>query len=67
MISLTKALGRSIGFDQAVDLFTLGMEEYFGIHLKRRILADGENESISLIQKDKYGDPDWIFNRISKS
>ncbi|NOR11642.1 MAG: hypothetical protein GQ545_00115, partial [Candidatus Aminicenantes bacterium] len=61
MISLTEALGRTIDFDQAVDVFVQGIEEYFGVRLKRRLLAKDENEVVQQIQKDKYGNPTWTF------
>jgi lipoate-protein ligase A len=61
MISLSEALGRSIDFDQAVGVFTQGIEEYFGVRLKSRNLTDYEKDSIRQIQKDKYGNPIWTF------
>jgi lipoate-protein ligase A len=61
MISLSKALGRTINFMRAVDVFVQGIEEYFGVRLKRRILGEEENETVRQIQKDKYGNPDWTF------
>jgi len=61
MLSLTEALGSSIDFNHAVNVFTQGICEYFGIHLKRRPLVENENETIRKIQKDKYGNPNWTF------
>ena len=61
MISLTEALDRPIDFNQAVGIFTQGIEEYFDIQLKRRILSDSDNESIRQIHKEKYGNPTWTF------
>ncbi len=61
MISLTEALGSTIDFDQVVDVFVQGIEEYFGIRLMRRTLGENENEVVCQIQKDKYGNPAWTF------
>jgi lipoate-protein ligase A len=61
MISLTEALGRSIDFGQAVEIFTQGIKEYFGIQLRRRILADSEIKEVRQIQNTKYAIPQWTF------
>lgn len=61
MISLTEALGRTMDFNQAVDLFVQGLGEYFGVRLMRRTLGEDENEAVRQIQKDKYGNPNWTF------
>lgn len=61
MISLTGALGHPIDFDEAVGIFTQGIEDYFGIRLKRRILSDSDKENIRQIQKERYGNPAWTF------
>jgi lipoate-protein ligase A len=67
MISLSEALGRSIDFDQAVEIFTQRIEEYFGIQLTRRTLGENENKTIHQIEKEKYGNPQWTFDNISRS
>ncbi len=61
MISLTEALGRTMDFNQAVDLFVQGLREYFSVQLMRRTLGEDENEAVRQIQKDKYGNPAWTF------
>ena len=61
MISLTEALGRTIHFDRAVDVFVQSIGEYFGVRLKRRTLGEDENEAVYQIQKEKYGNPTWTF------
>jgi lipoate-protein ligase A len=62
MISIAEALGHTIDFDQAVAVFTGGVEAYFGVQLKRRALGKTEKESVFKIQKDKYANPDWTFH-----
>lgn len=64
MISLSEALGRSIDFNQAVDVFTQGIEGYFGVQLKRRTFGENENEIVCRIQREKYGNPTWTFGSI---
>ncbi len=61
MISLTEALGITIDFDQAVDVFAHGIEEFFRIRLKTRVLNEVENEAVQQIQEEKYGNPVWTF------
>jgi lipoate-protein ligase A len=61
MISLSEALGSNVNFNQAVDVFVQGIEEYFGVQLDHRFLGEIENESVRQIQKDKYGNPAWTF------
>ena len=61
MISLSEALGRSIDFNQAVDVFTQGIEDYFGVQLKIRTFGENENEIVRRIQREKYGNPTWTF------
>ena len=64
MISLTEALGRPINFSQAVEIFTQGIEGYFGVWLNKINLGDNEKETIRQIQKDKYGNPTWTFGSV---
>jgi lipoate-protein ligase A len=61
MISLTEALGHTIDFDQAVEVFIRGIEEYFSVRLKSRALEESENEAVHQIQKNKYGNSAWTF------
>jgi lipoate-protein ligase A len=64
MISLTEALGSKIDFDQAVEVFSQGIKEYFGVRLMRRTLGDKEIEAVRQIQKEKYGNTKWTFPNL---
>lgn len=61
MISLSEAIGRTIVFNRAVKEFAHGIEEYFGVRMKKRVLGKGDMETVRLIQKNKYGNPAWTF------
>jgi lipoate-protein ligase A len=63
MISLSKALGNTADFDQVVDVIAKGIEEYFRIRLKIRILNEVENGAVRRIQKKKYGNSAWTFGQ----
>lgn len=63
MISLSQALGKEVSFEWAVDLFTTGIAEYFGISLKKKVFNEEERETIQEIQKKCYDNSEWTYLR----
>lgn len=63
MISLSRALGKTLDFDQAVRSLTEGISEYFGIEFKKKSFTDGEKKTIYKIQHSRYEDPGWSTNQ----
>lgn len=63
MISLNQALGRSVDFEWVVGHLASGFSEYFGAILKSRVLNKKERKAISVIQKEKYENPQWTYGK----
>lgn len=66
MTSLSKALGKAVSFDWAVEHFISGISEFFGVKLRPKIFDDTEKRAISGIEKERYLNKDWTFNRKSR-
>ena len=67
MISLARALGERVDFPWAVDRFTEGMAEFFGVSLKPMAFSDGEKASVIRLQNERHGNPDWILGMSPKA
>jgi lipoate-protein ligase A len=65
MTSLSRALGKAVSFDWAVDHFISGVSEFFGVKLRPKIFDDAEKRALSSIEKKRYANRDWTFNRKS--
>ena len=61
MISLSRALGRKVSFDWAVEHLTSGISEFFKVHLRPKVFDAEEKEVISRIQKERYANKDWAY------
>lgn len=66
MTSLSQALGKAVSFDWAVEHFISGISEFFGVKLRPKIFDDSEKKAISSIEKERYLNKDWTFNRMSR-
>ena len=65
--SLQTLLNREIHFNEAVKYLSQGISEYFRINLKPKSLTNSEKATIEDIRRQKYGNPDWTFNRTESS
>lgn len=63
MISLEEALGRVIEFDEVVAALISGFSEYFNAEIRPKVLTEKDREEIYHLEKEKYGNPDWVFQR----
>jgi lipoate-protein ligase A len=66
MTSLSQALGKTVSFDWAVEHFISGISEFFGVKLRPKIFDDAEKRVILSIEKERYLNKDWTFNRKSR-
>jgi lipoate-protein ligase A len=62
MTSLSRALGKEVSFDWAVEHFISGISEFFGVELRPKIFDDAEKRAISSIEKERYANRDWTYN-----
>lgn len=63
MISLEEALGRVIEFDEVVAALISGFSEYFNVEIRPKVLTEKDREEIYHLEREKYGNPDWVFQR----
>ncbi|MBS3818001.1 lipoate--protein ligase family protein [bacterium] len=63
VISISRALGKTVRFDWAVDHFIKGFEDYFGIQLEPKEFNEEEKERIRQIQRDRYENDDWTYGK----
>jgi len=57
--SLSRALGRAVSFEWAVEHLIAGISEYFGVRMKIKTFDEEEKEAISRIQRERYADKQW--------
>jgi len=65
MTTLSRALGKAVSFDWAVEHFISGFSEFFGVKLRSKIFDDAEKRAIASIEKERYLNKDWTLNRKS--
>jgi lipoate-protein ligase A len=63
MISLSRALGKKVSFDWAVELLTSGISEFFKIIFRPKVFDAEEKETILKIQEERYANKDWTYNK----
>lgn len=63
MISLSRILGKPVGFDEVVKHFCEGLAEFFGVDLVPSVFSKKEKAEVALIRKGKYGTADWTRYR----
>lgn len=63
MISLSRILGRTVGFEEAADYFCRGLSEFFGVDLVPAVFSGEETEAVTAIEKNKYGTDAWTRHR----
>ncbi|MCP2619868.1 lipoate--protein ligase family protein [Candidatus Aminicenantes bacterium AC-334-K16] len=63
MISLEEALGRVVEFDEVVAALISGFSEYFNAEIRPKVLTEKDREKIYHLEKEKYGNTEWIFQR----
>jgi lipoate-protein ligase A len=61
MTSLSEALGREVGFDEAAGVFAAGLAEFFGVEFEPLILDSSEAEAVRLLRVRKYESPAWTL------
>ena len=61
MISLSRALGKKVGFDWTVERLTSGISEFFKVNFKPKVFDTEEKEAISKIQEEQYANKDWTY------
>jgi lipoate-protein ligase A len=61
MVSLSRALGKQVSFDRAVECLTSGVSEFFNIRLTPKEFNAAERKLISEIERERYANPGWTF------
>lgn len=63
VISVSRALGKNVSFDWAVEHFIRGFEDYFGVQLETKEFDDEEKKRICRIQQERYENKDWTYGK----
>ena len=63
MTSLSEALGRPVGFDEAAGRFIEGLAAFGGVEFEARSLEDAERAAIEDLRRRKYGTEAWTIDR----
>jgi lipoyl(octanoyl) transferase len=66
MTSLEEALGRSVAFEWAAEMFVRGFTEFFGVGMEPLVLDDTERGTIAALERERYGDEKWTLERKRK-
>lgn len=62
-IALDEALGRPVGWDEAVEGFTLGFRDGLGIELSHGQLTPAEEAEAAELLRTKYGSDEWNLKK----
>jgi len=63
VISLAEALGRTVGFEEAVDRLVEGLAQAFKVRFVPRVLAEQDERAIRAIERERYANPAWTLAR----
>lgn len=64
VMGLSQALGREVGFDEALEFLKKGFaEEFAGVKFEKGELKESEKALLEKLQEEKYGAEDWNRKR----
>jgi len=61
--SVSDVLGRSVGFDEMIEVLRLGFSKEFEVDLVDGSLSSEEKENIEKFRKQKFANPAWVQKR----
>ena len=65
MTTIRRELGRRVTFPEVSEVLKNSFPKVFGIKLVEASLSSEEMNLASKLRKEKYGMPEWVFNRPS--
>lgn len=65
MIALSHALGKDVSFEWAVEHLIAGISDYFNVELLPKILSEDEKQAVTRIQKERYSNSSWTYDRLA--